>query len=326
MILVPAPLRLSLFGGGSDLKSFYENYGGAFLSLTIDSRLYLSMNSTTNNEVKVHYSKTEVVSSSDELEHPLLREALSIHGITNNIEIGSFADMPTSGTGLGSSSTFSVALIGALKTLTGQPFSCRDLAEEACYLEIDRCGEPIGKQDQYAAAFGGLNFYEIDKIGRVKVSKNLVARDIESRLEDSLYLVNTGIKRSASSLLKHQNEKIKSSKSSSASQEQLVKMAYDGYSHLIAGELEQLGELLHESWILKKSVSDLISDNQLDSLYDEGIEAGASGGKLLGAGGGGFFLFFVQVGARGKFESHFNGRYRKIKISQHGFMVDYEAK
>ncbi|RAP31453.1 GHMP kinase [Candidatus Marinamargulisbacteria bacterium SCGC AG-343-D04] len=326
MILVSAPLRVSFFGGGSDIESYYENHGGAFLSLTIDSRIYLTVNQTTNNEVKVHYSTTELVKDASELAHPLIREALLMYNKKNNIEIGSFADMPTIGTGLGSSSTFSVALIGALKTLAGQAFSSRDLAEEACHLEINRCGERIGKQDQYAAAFGGLNFYEVDTSGRIKVSKNLVTRDIENILEDSIYLVNTGVKRSASSLLKHQIKNLKNSKSSLDNQARLVEMAYKAYNYLVEGDLDQFGQLLHESWLCKKNISGLISDNSLDDIYTEDLNAGAIGGKLLGAGGGGFFLFYVLKKNRKKFETHFQGKFRKIRISQQGFMVNYEAK
>jgi len=325
MILVSAPLRVSFFGGGSDLESYYKNHGGAFLSLTLNSRIFLAVNLTTNNEVKVHYSKTEIVESSSMLEHSLIREALNLFKIDNNIEIGSFADMPTSGTGLGSSSSFSVALIGALKKIKGIPFSSRDLAEEACHLEIDICGENIGKQDQYAAAFGGLNFYEIDKSGLIKVSKNLVTSSIESELEDRLYLVNTGIKRSASSILKKQIDNIETSNQSLESQKNLVEMAYQAYEFLIDGKLDEFGSLLHESWICKKSVSNLISDSSLDEIYTNGIKAGALGGKLLGAGGGGFFLFYVPTSNKNLFESEFSGNFKKISISQEGFMTNYET-
>ena len=255
----------------------------------------------------------------------MIREALYLYDINNNIEIGSFADIPTSGTGLGSSSTFSVALIGALKKIKGIPFSSRDLAEEACHLEIDICGENIGKQDQYAAAFGGLNFYEIENSGLIKVSKNLISRNSERKLEDRLYLVNTGIKRNASSILKHQIDSIENSKKALGNQKKLVDMAYQAYELLIKDKLDDFGKLLHESWLCKKSVSNMISDSNLDSLYTKGINSGALGGKLLGAGGGGFFLFYVPDLNKKKFEAAFKNEFKQISISQEGFLIDYET-
>ena len=201
MILVSAPLRVSFFGGGSDLESYYKNHGGAFLSLTLNSRIFLAVNLTTNNEVKVHYSKTEIVESSSMLEHSLIREALNLFKIDNNIEIGSFADMPTSGTGLGSSSSFSVALIGALKKIKGIPFSSRDLAEEACHLEIDICGENIGKQDQYANSIASelindlqqATKYPPDTIDRISADELIgVVNELCHSIEKARQGVDTG--------------------------------------------------------------------------------------------------------------------------------------
>lgn len=326
MILASAPLRVSFFGGGSDIKSFYAEHGGAFLSAAIASRVYLAINSTNNNEIKIHYSQTEIVKHRSEIEHPLIREALGIFNIENNIEIGSFADIPTDGTGLGSSSTFSVALLGGLRVLTNTPFSARDLAEAACFLEIEKCKEPIGKQDQYASAFGGLNIYEIDKAGEVQVNKNIITRQQEIALEESLYLVYTGRKRKTASLLKQQNINMQSVKTARSSQQRLVEFVHEAGEMLIRGDHDAFGLLLNDAWAHKKKVSSLIANRELNAIYDEGLAAGALGGKLLGAGGGGFFLFYVPTQKQEQFKRVFNKRFSKIKISQEGFMCHYEYK
>lgn len=323
MILVSAPLRVSLFGGGSDIESFYSVNGGAFLSLSIKSRIYLAINKTINNEIKIHYSQTEIVKDVNTIKHDLVREALKLMGITGDLEIGSFADIPTSGTGLGSSSTFSVALLGGLNVLCGHSCSARDLAEQACHLEIDLCSEPIGKQDQYAAAFGGLNFYEIDRSGYVKVEKNIIGRNVEQDLVSRLFMVYTGKKRDASDILTEQTSNVAVPGDKRIAQQSILDMAYESYDYLRKNELDNLGRMLGEAWEQKKKLASAVSNVELNAIYEKGIEAGSLGGKLLGAGGGGFFLFYVPPDRQNSFCQAFNGEAWPVELSQEGFLTHY---
>lgn len=325
MILVSAPMRVSFFGGGSDIRAFYQNNGGAFLSMAINSRIYLAINKTTNNEVKIHYSKTEIVSSAEEIVHPLIKKALLYFDMPRNIEIGSFADLPTSGTGLGSSSSFSVALMGGLGQLKNQSYSAQELAELACHLEIDLCQEPIGKQDQYAASFGGFNFYTIDRYGVVTVSRNILEKEPMQAFEKCLYLVFTGVKRSASRILASQAKNIQTSTDANQNQQRVVSLAYEAHELLKNGDFYRFGELLDIGWQKKKTLSKGISNPDLDVLYDEGMEAGATGGKILGAGGGGYFLFFVPPENHSRFEDRFNDNIIRISTSKYGFQCHYET-
>lgn len=323
MILVSAPLRVSLFGGGSDIASFYTASGGAFLSFSINSRIYIAINKTANDEIKIHYSRTEIVKEVASIKHDLIRNALTLKGFERNLEIGSYADIPTSGTGLGSSSTFSVALLGGLNILKGNSYSARDLAEEACYLEIDLCKEPIGKQDQYAAAFGGLNFYEVDYAGHVKVEKNIVGRKVEQDFMSRLFMVYTGTKRDASDILVEQTSNVARPGENRSAQKSILDMAYKSYDYLRSNDLDKLGEMLGEAWEQKKKLANSISNGALDNIYDVGIEAGALGGKLLGAGGGGFFLFYVPPGRKKPFCEAFNGKALPVNLCQDGFLNHY---
>ena len=323
MILVSAPLRVSLFGGGSDIESFYSVNGGAFLSLSLKSRIYLAINKTINNEIKIYYSKTEIVNDVDSIKHDLVREALKLAGVTGDLEIGSFADIPTSGTGLGSSSTFSVALLGGLNVLRGHSCSARDLAEQACHLEIDLCSAPIGKQDQYAAAFGGLNFYEIDRSGHVKVEKNIVGRNVEQNLISRLFMVYTGKKRDASDILAEQTSNVAVPGDKQIAQQSILDMAYESYGYLRKNELDNLGRMLGKAWEQKKKLASAVSNVELNAIYEKGREAGSLGGKLLGAGGGGFFLFYVPPDNQISFCRAFNGEASRVELSQEGFVTHY---
>lgn len=298
MIVVRSPLRVSFFGGGSDLPSFYRQKAGAVLSTAIDKFIYIVVNPTPKQGLKLMYSEIEQVEDVDDVRHPLIRETLKMFGVRSQVEIGSFADIPTRGTGLGSSSTFTVGLVRAISELTGQRLSRYEVAEAACAVEIEKCGEPIGKQDQYAAAFGGLNFIRFHSDGMVEVSPINVRADVLATFKSRLMMFFTGRHRSASAILAEQSRNVGGGGNKADATARLVEMAHEGHRALTLGRLDDVGALLHQSWLIKKSLASGISDSQMDEIYDVALKAGAIGGKMLGAGGGGYFLFYVPDNAQ----------------------------
>lgn len=291
MIVARAPLRMSFVGGGTDLPEFYRNQPGRVISAAIDKHVYIAVNRTAFiDKISVRYSQTETVSSPAELHHTRVRAALEELRIGGNIEIASFASLP-SRTGLGSSSTFTVALLAALNAYCGRPVERPSLAENACRLEIDRVGEPIGKQDQYAAAFGGLHVYQFNPDGSVEVCPVHLTTPVRRRIEYHMLVFFTGITRDAGGVLRDQAAR------TADRMETLSRMAaaVPTFQQLaLAGDVRGMGELLHETWQWKRSLSGLISNGLIDTIYQAGMEAGAWGGKLLGAGGGGCVLFFAH--------------------------------
>jgi len=288
MILVKVPLRVSFFGGSSDIPSFYNTNEGMVLSTTIDQYMYIAACRTSIKGVKAVYNEIEIVQDVDQLKHDRIRNALKVFNINSNIEIASFSQIPTKGTGLGSSSSFTVGLIDALIAFSNRSNLNRyDVAELACKVEIDMCGDPIGKQDQYAAAFGGFNTITFNK-DEVLVNPVYVTGDLIRRLNDNLLMFYTGIRRDAAKVLSNQqkNNNVESIK-------QMVQMAKDGYRLLKKGNLDEFGSLLDDAWKLKRTLSNDISNNFIDEAYSELLKQGALGGKILGAGGGGYMLFYV---------------------------------
>ena len=294
MIISQTPLRISFLGGGSDLPAYYRQHGGAVLSTAIDRSIYVTVSKKFDDAVRVSYSRTEEVPHADQVEHPLVREALRSVGIEGGIEITSVADIPAKGTGLGSSSSFTVGLLNALHAHSGRHSSAATLAAESCEIEINRCGEPIGKQDQYAAAFGGFNFIRFNRDDTVEVQKILCPRQVIHDLESRLLFFYTGITRSASDLLRTQSESLASRGEATDAMAQMVHMAESARTDICAGNIDSLGALLDTAWTLKKSLSPGISNPLVDSAYEAARAAGAQGGKLLGAGGGGFLMFFAD--------------------------------
>ena len=292
MIISQTPLRISFLGGGSDLPAYYRQNGGAVLSTAIDRSIYVTVSKKFDDAVRVSYSRTEEVPHADQIEHPLVREALRSVGIEGGIEITSVADIPAKGTGLGSSSSFTVGLLNALHAHNGRHSSAATLAAESCEIEINRCGEPIGKQDQYAAAFGGFNFIRFNRDDTVEVQKILCPRQVIHDIESRLLFFYTGITRSASDLLRTQSESLASPGEATDAMAQMVHMAESARTDICAGNIDSLGALLDTAWTLKKSLSPGISNPLVDSAYEAARAAGAQGGKLLGAGGGGFLMFF----------------------------------
>lgn len=293
MIITRAPLRMSFAGGGSDLPSFYEQFEGAVVSTAIDKYVYVTINKKFDNTLRISYSQTENVNSAAEVQHSIVRACLNSTGIDGGIEITSVADIPSKGTGLGSSSAFTVALLQGLYAYKGEYVSAPRLAEEACNIEINVCGAPIGKQDQYAAAFGGFNYIKFQRNGHVDVLPIICKEGIQELLQDHLIVFYTGKTRSASGLLSKQND---NTRSKPQVQEQLVKMvalATDMRDCLQKGDVGGFGEILHQNWLLKRTLTEGISDATIDDWYERGLKNGALGGKILGAGAGGFLVFFA---------------------------------
>lgn len=293
MIISRTPLRMSFVGGGSDLPVFYRKFGGAVVSTAIDRYVYLQVNKKFDDRIRVSYSRTEEARSVDRIKHPLVREAMKTVGLEGGVEITSVADIPARGTGLGSSSAFTVGLLHALHAYRGQFASAERLGREACEIEIDRCGEPIGKQDQYAAAYGGFNFIRFNPDDTVSVEPIICRRETLARLQDRILVFYTGLTRSASSVLKSQQTAMASQKKKQETMRQMVGLAGTLKSELEHNNLDSFGDILHANWELKRSMTGQISNSRIDAWYARARKAGALGGKLLGAGSGGFMMFYA---------------------------------
>lgn len=296
MILVRAPLRISFVGGGTDLPDFYRRSPGRVISATIDKFIYLAIKPTSLvNKFIVKYQKTEMVSHPRELEHDRVREALlDMNIVKGGIEVGSFADLPAK-TGLGSSSSFSVALMKGLNAFSGKKLNKIEAAELACNLEINLLKEPIGKQDQYASSFGGFNIFQFNKDGSVDIEPILLDYQKRSLLENHLLLFFTGINRAASSVLTEQRSKIAEH---FETYKKMADLVPDFKKALMDGNIKGMADLLNEGWQYKKGLASNITNSLIDNLFDAGINAGAWGGKILGAGGGGCLLFLAPLDKR----------------------------
>jgi len=286
---------MSFVGGGSDLPAFYRRHGGAVLSTAIDKYVYVNINSKFDGGIRLAYSKVEEVERVEEIEHQLVKATFEMLGLRGGVEITTIADVPSRGTGLGSSSSFTVALIQAISAYLGQHISAERLGELSCEVEIERCEEPIGKQDQYAAAFGGLNLIEFREDDSVQITPVIMDREARARMEERVLVFYTGITRSASGILRKQSEMASSDDAKQAIMKRMVDLAYHLRDELARGQIDSLGDILHENWMLKRSLSKGISSGEIDAWYQLAMEAGALGGKLLGAGSGGFLLFYAPV-------------------------------
>lgn len=291
MIIVRTPFRVSFCGGGSDIASFYEKHSGCVISTGINKYVYLAIHPAFNKtEIALKYSKTEIVNDVSKIDHKIFKQCLADFDLSG-VEISSIADIP-SGTGLGSSSSFTVGLIHLLNCYKGKYCTKEELASDACNVEINKLGEPIGKQDQYAASYGGLNFYKFNKDGSVFVEPIIMAKESYEKLEKNLMMFYTGDVRSASSILKEQSKNITSGEKEE-NQNKICRLAEKLRNELENNNVDALGEILHESWLLKKTLASNISNGNIDRWYDLALNNGAIGGKLLGAGGGGFLLLYV---------------------------------
>ena len=293
MIISRTPLRMSFVGGGSDLPVFYRKFGGAVVSTAINQFVYITVNRKFDEKIRVSYSKTEEAKTVERIKHPLVREGMKMLGIDGGVEITSIADIPARGSGLGSSSSFTVGMLQALHAFSGRHAGAEQLAREACEIEIGRCGEPIGKQDQYAAAYGGLNFIQFNPDESVFVEPIICQRETIEQLQAHTLVFYTGITRSASAILKHQQAALATEKKKQNVTRKMVALAHELRRELQHNRASSFGEIIHEGWRLKKSLTAGITSDAIDDWYDQARKAGAIGGKLLGAGTGGFLMFYA---------------------------------
>ena len=313
MIISRTPLRVSFCGGGTDLDGFArsEPNGGRVVSIAIDKYVYVTLNRRFDEKIRVSYSEIEKVGSVDEIQHALVREAMRLTGVESGIEITTIADIPGRGTGLGSSSTVTVGLLNALHNLQGRSPSKEQLAEEACRVEIDILGAPIGRQDQYAASFGGFNSIRFGSAG-VKVEPMLINQNLSEEISSKFTLVYTGMTRSASKVLAAKS----SSEEDKLSKLRKIRDQADLAAEMVeSGDLESLGGLLNDAWLTKRKTSPAVSNQEIDKLYQSIMSMGAKGAKLLGAGSGGFLLVFGESNVREIMESKLPRENRILPIS-----------
>jgi len=321
MIVTRTPFRITLGGGGTDLPAYYTKYGGFVFSAGIDKYMFINVNRPVVDDlVRVKYSKSETVNFRDELQHEIAREALRMMNIEKGIEIISLADVPA-GTGLGSSSCYSVGLLNALHVFKRDYSSLRDLAEEACKLEIDILGKPIGKQDQYLAAFGGLTVLEIERNGKVLVRRASVKEDVVDEFNKNMLVFYTNTSRSADVILGEQGSAIKEEKMDVLESMHFIKeLGYKILEAVESGNLDQVGRMFHEHWQYKKRISNKMSNETFDKIYNIALENGALGGKISGAGGGGFFTFYVPFNHK-----KFRNVMRILGLREMRYRFDFEG-
>ncbi len=295
MIITRSPLRITLGGGGTDLPSYYSEFGGFLISAAIDKYVYITLHKTFVTDMIIKYSMLERVSNVDEIKHPIIREAIKLTGVDiTALEMTSMADIPA-GTGLGSSGSFTTALLKALHAYMRNLIHPMELAEQACDIEINKLGEPIGKQDQYIAAYGGITCFTFNKDGKVEAEPLKISKETLYDLEDNLLLFFTGYSRSASSILKEQDDKSKKEDKSMMENLHFVKdIGLQSRKALEEGDLIKFGRLMNKHWEFKKKRSGSMSNSKIDDWYNLAMLNGAVGGKLIGAGGGGFLMFYAS--------------------------------
>jgi D-glycero-alpha-D-manno-heptose-7-phosphate kinase len=292
MIITQTPLRIGLLGGGTDLPDYYREHGGRVLNCAIDKYIYVIVKERFDDDIYVNYSKKEIVSRVDDLEHELVREAMRMTGVTKGVEITTLADIPSAGSGLGSSSAVTVGLLHALFAYTGRQVSAEELAEGACEIEIERCGKPIGKQDQYITAFGGIRDI------RFGPGEDVIANELEltsagrRALQHQIMLFYTGVTRSANSILAEQNANIAATQPQLQMLRDLASFAAD---RLRGGDIDAIGAAVREAWEAKRKLASGVSNERIDRAVSQALDAGAAGAKVTGAGGGGFLLVICPM-------------------------------
>jgi len=307
LIISKTPLRLTLGGGGTDLPSYSSKYGGFVVTSALDKYVYLVVKRRFEEEIRISYSVTEIVKSIDDIKHPVVREGLRLLGLKSHLEIVSIGDVPAE-TGLGSSGSFTVSLLHALHAFKDENPSRHKLAEEACFLEMEILKEPSGVQDPYIAAFGGFICLDIAKHGRVNVSNLKIKEESIHELENNLLFFYTGIKRSSTVVLQNQRSSIQEKGSKALDAMHHIKDIGFKVKHALEnGDLSEFGRLQHEHWLAKKETSSKISNGPMDRYYEKGLQNGALGGKLVGAGGGGFLMLYCENG---------KDRLRKVMVKE----------
>lgn len=289
-MITRTPFRISFCGGGTDIREFYSRFGGAVISTTIDKYMYITVNKRFENSHRISYHKTEFAKTPDEIEHPIVRESLRFLNWKVPLEIISMADVPK-GTGLGSSSSFNVGLLNALHAFSGNPKSAEELAKQACLIERDMVKEPGGKQDQYAAAYGGFNFIRFNEDETVFVDPVICSQKTRQELQKNIIIFYTGTSRESREILSEQKAKTETNLEFLQRMKELAFAARDAVQH---NNLLDFASMLHESWLLKRKLASSITNNSIDALYEKARGAGALGGKIVGAGGGGFLLLYCE--------------------------------
>jgi len=295
MIVVQTPLRVSLFGGGTDFPSYFRSAGGCVLTTAIDKYVFVTIKKRFDPKLRVGYTRTELVDDISQVQHELIREAFRTTGLSKGIEITTMADIPATGTGLGSSGSVTVGALQSMYSFKGEVQPAERLAREACAIEIDVLRKPVGLQDQYIAAYGGFRWIDFLPDGQVHLERISVAPESERRLNECLLLFYTGITRDASSILEEQEARISER---SHVLERLKALAAEARTEIEKGNPDAVGGLLHESWTLKRQLASGITNGTIDAMYDAARRAGATGGKITGAGGGGFLLIYCPDGRR----------------------------
>jgi D-glycero-alpha-D-manno-heptose-7-phosphate kinase len=294
MLISRTPFRISIGGGGTDLPSYYRRFGGFVISAAIDKHMYIAVNKTFTKDYFLKYSTSERVPDIDSIEHPIFKEVLQAHEIEPGIEIVSVADIPA-GTGLGSSGSFTVGLVRAVHALKREHVTAADVAEEACNIEIDRLGQPSGKQDQYIASYGGLTSFEFEQDGTVKAARLQVSKNTLCELEENLLMFFTGYSRSSENILKDQKKRTEKNDDEMIQNMHFVKeLGFATRAALERGDVAKYGEIMHEHWLHKRARTQGMSNQCIDHWYEKGRANGALGGKLIGAGGGGFLMFLAE--------------------------------
>jgi len=321
MIITRTPFRVTLGGGGTDLPSFYREHGGFILAMAIDKYMYLNVNAPiVDDKIRVKYAQSELVDNLDQVDHNLAREALRYFGVTSGIEIVSIADIPA-GTGLGSSSAYLVGLLNALHALTQNPVSPHRLAEEACHIELDVLKKPIGKQDQYMAAFGGLTILDISPDGEVAVTRLGLDVEVLEALEHNILMFYTHDMRDATAILRKQDSATKRNDNVVVSSLQEIKdIGLEACTAIVDGNLHRFGELMDIHWQTKKRLAEGITNPQIDGWYELAKSQGAIGGKISGAGGGGFLTLYCEDHA-----SQVREAMRAAGLRQLNFRLDFEG-
>ena len=295
MIVVRTPLRISFLGGGTDFPDYYRNHGGLVLSTAIDKYIYVIVKQRFDNMIYVNYSRKEIVENVDEIQHELVREAMRITGVERGVEITTLADVPSSGTGLGSSSSVTVALLQALYSYSGRLVTAETLARKACEIEIDICNKPIGMQDQFIASYGGFREISFEKNDAVIVSELGLDDGLIRRLNRNMMLFYTNVTRPSESILTEQRENISKREDKLLGLRELAQQARDCLQN---DDLSDFGDMLHKGWELKRGLASGVSNQVIDNLYNASRKAGAIGGKIAGAGGGGFLLLYAPLAAQ----------------------------
>jgi len=321
MIITKTPFRISFCGGGSDLPEFYTQYGGCVLSTSINRYMYITIHPSFDEKVTMlKYSQTETVYDISKIKHRVFHSVLNRYGL-HGVEITSTADIPA-GTGLGSSSSFTVGLLHAINAYLGKLSSKSRLAELACNIEINELNDPIGKQDQYAAAYGGLNMINFNRNDTVSVEPVVIKKNIYDRLQENLLMFYTGDVRDAYTILAEQKKHIKKANKAN-NLKRMCDLARIIKTQLETGDISDLGNILHENWMLKKELASGISSIKLDDIYDIARRNGAEGGKLLGAGGAGFFLFYCTVENQSMLRKALNLKELKFSFENDGTSLVY---